>query len=144
MIGIHFEIPNEWNNYLNLILGNINTENYNWLISDEEIYLEGLVDLFRKSIYDNISFKKTISGNKHYLIVGNVAAFKSLNCKDIYNYEDFQNSDCEILMIIVDSCYIDIYVKDKKILEQIKNNAINNKFRNVEYIKEESKRIFHI
>ena len=57
MIGIHFEIPNEWNNYLNLILGNINTENYNWLISDEEIYLEGLVDLFRKSIYDNISFK---------------------------------------------------------------------------------------
>ena len=144
MIGIHFEIPNEWNNYLNLILGNINTENYNWLISDEEIYLEGLVDLFRKSIYDNISFKKTISGNKHYLIVGNVAAFKSLNCKDIYNYEDFQNSDCEILMIIVDSCSIDIYVKDKKILEQIKNNAINNKFRNVEYIKEESKRIFHI
>lgn len=144
MIGIRFEIPNEWNNYLNLILYNINTENYNWLISDEEIYLEGFVDLFRKSIYDDISFKKIISRNKYYLIVGNIAAFKSLNCKDIYNYEDFQNSDCEILMIIVDSCYIDIYVKNKKILEQIKNNAINNKFRNVEYIKEESERIFHI
>lgn len=60
MIGIRFEIPNEWNNYLKLILDNINTGSYNWVISDAEIYLENFIDLFKKSIYDDISFKKQI------------------------------------------------------------------------------------
>lgn len=145
MIGIRFEIPNEWNNYLSLIFNDVNDKSFNWFISDEEIYLADYSDLFKESIYKNNTFKEVISNNKYYLISGNILAFKSSNFKDINTYEDFQNSDCEILVVVVDSYYVDVYVKNDKILEQIRNNAIDNKFKNIEYIiKGSNRNIFHI
>ncbi|MCI9281131.1 MAG: DUF2691 family protein [Bacilli bacterium] len=144
MIGIRFEIPNEWNSYLSLIFKDVNDKTFNWIISDEEIYLADYSDLFKESIYKNDTFKEVISNDKYYLISGNILAFKSLNYKDISTYEDFLNSDCEILMVVVDSYYVDVYVKNDKILEQIRNNAIDNKFKNIEYIiKDSNRNIFH-
>lgn len=145
MIGIRFEIPNEWNNYLSLIFNDVDDKSFNWIISDEEIFLADYSDLFKESIYKNSTFKEVISNNKYYLISGNILAFKSSNYKDINTYEDFQNSDCEILVVVVDSYYVDVYVKNDKILEQIRNNAIDNKFKNIEYIiKGSNRNIFHI
>lgn len=145
MIGIRFEIPNEWNNYLSLIFNDVDDKSFNWIISDEEIFLADYSDLFKESIYKNSTFKEVISNNKYYLISGNILAFKSSNFKDINTYEDFQNSDCEILVVVVDSYYVDVYVKNDKILEQIRNNAIDNKFKNIEYIiKGSNRNIFHI
>lgn len=144
MIGIRFEIPNEWNNYLSLIFNDVDDKSFNWIISDEEIFLADYSDLFKESIYKNSTFKEVISNNKYYLISGNILAFKSSNYKDINTYEDFQNSDCEILVVVVDSYYVDVYVKNDKILEQIRNNAIDNKFKNIEYIiKGSNRNIFH-
>lgn len=144
MIGIRFEIPNEWNNYLSLIFKDVNDKTFNWLISDEEIYLADYSDLFKESIYKNDTFKEVITNDKYYLISGNILAFKSTNYKDINTYEDFLNSDCEILMVVVDSYYVDVYVKNDKILEQIRNNVINSKFKNIEYIiKGSNRNIFH-
>lgn len=144
MIGIRFEIPNEWNNYLSLIFKDVNDKTFNWLISDEEIYLADYSDLFKESIYKNDTFKEVITNDKYYLISGNILAFKSSNFKDINTYEDFQNSDCEILVVVVDSYYVDVYVKNDKILEQIRNNVINSKFKNIEYIiKGSNRNIFH-
>lgn len=136
MIGIKFEIPNGWGNYLDFIIKDINTDGLIWKISDEEILMDrnDNQDLFNKEFYNNQDFRNIIVNNKYYLIFGNIAAFKSFSSKDIYCYEDFKNSDCEILINVIDSSFINIYAKREKILEQLSQNAINYNFQNIEYI----------
>ncbi len=146
MIGIRFEIPNDWGNHLKAIFGDVNTSGFNWLVTDEEIYLKGFVELFNKKHYGNAEFEKIISDNEYYLISGNIAAFKSKKYKDIYSYQDFLHSDCEILMVIVDSVFIDLYVKDYNILQKINDNAYKNNFKNIKFICDitDKRNIFHI
>lgn len=45
------------------------------------------------------------------------------NILKIDKYEDFINSDCELVLLIVDSSYTSIYCKDIEILKQLHANA---------------------
>lgn len=148
MIGIRFEIPNSWGNFLSTILDNIITKDYTWKIYDEEILIDlnNDEDLFKERIYDDKNFRALILNSKYYLIMGNILAFKTNNFKRIYNYNDFIESDCELLMVIVDTIFVDIYAKNSKTIEELKNNAINNKFKNINYIYNDNspRNIFYI
>lgn len=80
---------------------------------------------------------KNILEKDMYLIFANFQLMKfGKMIKDIETYRDFVDSECEILLLIVDSSYVDIYAKDLNIIKRINSNVINEHFENIEYIYE--------
>lgn len=52
----------------------------------------------------------------------------------IATYEDFLISQCEIVLLIVDSSYVTIYVKDQYVTERLYRKAVQNGYENIAYI----------
>lgn len=138
--GIKFEIPNEWGYVLRDILKDINLANCVFYIdNDNEIWTENNEQLFIEDIIDGEDFNKLISKNPYYAIFANIHIYiKGSKISKIKTYEEFLNSECEIIILIIDSMNICIYVKDKEKLDKIELNAKKNEFKNIEYITDEN------
>ena len=52
----------------------------------------------------------------------------------IQNYDNYLNSDCELLLYIIDNIFVEIYSKNENYLKVIKHNALKNKYVNVQDI----------
>ena len=46
----------------------------------------------------------------------------------IQTYSDFENSECQLVYMCMDSVYVEIYCKNDAVLRQIKGNCEKNKF----------------
>jgi hypothetical protein len=143
--GASFEIPNEYGKYLAEILKPIEITASNWYIGGEESYIvgDGTLDisLFDGEIFGmkGSSLKNVIENNEYYLIFANLKAFpKDIEVIDIQSYEEFLNSSCQLILLVIDSSYIAIYCKDQDQLEGLFNNAINLGFDKVNYITDEN------
>lgn len=139
MIGLRFEIPNKYDMYLTKILSNLATDNYYWLINNEEI-LTYTGNLFSKNIYTDDEFKSIISSQEYYLIFAEIKLSKSKKMVEFNNYMDFKNSDCEIVILVVDSSMVDIYVKNIEVLKILKKNVETYGFDKISYIYDGDKR----
>lgn len=53
---------------------------------------------------------------------------------EIQNYDNYLNSDCELLLYIIDNIFVEIYSKNENYLKAIKHNALKNKYVNVQDI----------
>lgn len=134
MIGIRFEIPNNYGNYLRDILKNLNLENYYWNIFDSEILDKKGNNLFSDNNY-NIKMEDIFNNKDYYLIFANFQGYQNKNnFNNITSYTDFLKSDCEIIIIVVDSIYIDIFIKNLEVLQLIKKNVYDNKYSNVKIL----------
>lgn len=133
MIGIRFEIPNKYGMFLKKIFENVNLSDYYWNIIDEEILFLDEFSLDKEQYsFDEMS---VILEKNMYLIFGNIQLTKSCNeVSMIKSYTDFVKSECEILILIVDSSYVDIYSKKKDILVKINENARLENYEKIEYI----------
>lgn len=132
MIGIEFEIDNEYGIFLSKILSNINTANSKWYLSLEEAYdKEG--DFFQKEVYEDSYFREKIQKD-HYIIHFIGFCFSDGNITEINNYNDYLDSSCNIVISIIDSTIVKIYSKEASILKTIEENAKNNNFTNINYI----------
>ena len=143
--GISFEIPNEYGSFLGDILKPFETASFNWYIGGEESYFvnDGTLGelLLPEEVYgmDGVIFKGIIENNEYYLIFANVKAYpKEKNVIDIKTYEEFLNSDCQLVLLNVDSTYVTIYCKDKDILESLYHNAKLNSYENVQFVTDEN------
>jgi ribosomal protein S16 len=75
----------------------------------------------------------------YYIIFADLKAYpKGKMVSDIGTYEDFLNSDCQLVVLVVDCTYVTIYSKDKEMLEWLYYRAKVNKFENVQYITKEN------
>lgn len=144
MIGLSFTIPNEYGRYLFDILKPIHPEQYFWLTGGEEAYYiednELGTPLFPKThVYAGVAFYKRISEKDYYAIFADLKAFKDRShVKDITTYDEFLNSQCEIALLLVDSCYVTIYAKNVQHLSALHRQAIVSNFEDVAYITEEN------
>lgn len=134
MIGIRFKIPNEYNNFLKQILENINTQNSIWNIKTDDIIKSDGTYLFAKESYNDKEFQSIIGEYDYYLTFADIQCYNSPNFTNIYDYQDFLNSDCYLLIIIVDNIFVDIYVKSKEIINKLKENAVKYKFSDIKII----------
>lgn len=134
MIGIRFEIPNEFNQFLNDILENIEFKDCLWKIETDDIIKNSEESLFDQEIYKDPEFRKIISSNIYYITFANLQCYTSNNFLEIRTYENFLKSDCYMLLIIVDNTFVDIYAKDSQILNKIRQNAIKYSFKNINRI----------
>jgi hypothetical protein len=129
---IRFIIPNDYNQYLAIILNNIRVEDYYWLINESEIYLpveNGVIKpLFHEKMLSGIEFLNSILLPKYYIISANMQAYCDINHINM----DIKRlpKDCEITVTIVDSQYAEVSSPNIDIETIIENN-IKSQFQRV-------------
>lgn len=143
--GIIFKIPNEYGKILGDLLKPFNTETFNWYIGGEESYFiqnDTLGEaLFHEEIYgmDGRVLKELLENNEYYIIFANFKAFpQEKDVIDVQTYEEFLNSDCQLVLLVVDCEYATVYCKDQGMLEALCHNAISNGYEDVQYITNEN------
>lgn len=118
--------------------------NYRWQTSGESYFVvEGELDdeeLFHDyAIVEGAVFEQQLKTNQYYTIFVELKAFpygKMVNQVNIY--EEFADSDCELVLLIADNSYVSIYCKNKKIIEKLYFNALQNDFEDVQFITDEN------
>ncbi|ARK30222.1 DUF2691 family protein [Halalkalibacter krulwichiae] len=142
--GISFEIPNEYGTFLGEVLKPIDTTVFSWRIGNGESYIvvddeldEELFSEDKKAI-EGAELKKLLENNKYYIIFADLQAYPKDEFSDIETYEDFIKSQCELVLLVVDSCYVTIYCKNKETIELLYKNATQCGFEDVEYITDEN------
>ncbi len=118
MIGIEFERPNECNNFLNDLFENINLSNFKINISEDEIYYNNQNICFDK-VYVKGKFKSNI-----YIVFLNLKIYPKNNTdyEIIKNYKDFEKSNCQLMILINDVNFVEIYFKNVNLKNAILNN----------------------
>ncbi|GAF65170.1 hypothetical protein BTS2_2068 [Bacillus sp. TS-2] len=53
-------------------------------------------------------------------------------------YEDFMKNECELVVLVIDSCYVTVYCENKEKVERLYQNAVECGFINIEYITDEN------
>ncbi|MBW5449443.1 DUF2691 family protein [Cohnella sp. CFH 77786] len=143
--GISFEIPNKYGRYLKDILNPFEIQEYNWRIGAEESYL--IVDsklgdlLFQEpnNCMDGKALRSILEENDYYLIFQDLKAFpKGKDIKELKTFEEYLNSDCQLVLLVVDSSYITIYCKNTEKVNDLYINAKNRGFKSLEYITDEN------
>lgn len=143
--GIQLEIPNEWGCHLGEVLKPFNISHFDWYIGGEEAYQDTdggkMEPLFQGVIYGmkGQDLSKILKSNVYYIIFANFKAYPlGESIEDVLTYEEFLNSQCQLVVLVVDSSYVTIYCKDTEILNCLYQNAIEKGFENVEYITNEN------
>jgi hypothetical protein len=135
MLGIKFEIENEYSNYLEKILEDINESYYLWKVPEAEIYIENGTNIFLDDIYSNDEFQKMIGIKRYYTVFANIQLYdRSINLIDINTYEDFINSNCQLILFVTDNIFVDIYGKNDEMLDKVYRNAKKYNFDNLKII----------
>lgn len=131
---IEFQIQNEYNDFLTKILDGIDFNNYSVKIFEDEVFDLQSNFLFNKKEYSYIEFLSYIKNKQYYLTFFNLQLYRITNSnKKIMNYNDFYNSECELILFVTDCEYVQIYCKDELKSKLIYDNAKKNKFVNVNY-----------
>ena len=142
--GITFEIPNRYGKQLWDILKDIDLSRWDWQIGSGESYIvenDSLTtDLFGTMI--SLSGKelvKRISEYDYYLIFVDLKAFTNLEFgMKVETYDDFLKSNCQFVLLVIDSTYVTIYSKDKALIHTLHTQTIAAKYENVEYSTDEN------
>ena len=141
MRGLSFKISNPKGLPLVQILKCVEVKNYYWYVvpSQNDTWdscMEQL--LFNCDTYDGLSFYDTIKQD-HFVIFLKLQAYFSRGKNDeILSYEDFQKSECQLLLLIYDCCYVDIYLKDQAIIEELYQHALSSGYQAVHYITDDN------
>lgn len=142
--GISFEIPNEYGTILGEVLKPIDTTVFSWRIGNGESYIEvdGELDeaLFSedKKAIEGTELKKLLENNKYYIVFADLQAYPKGEFSEIETYENFIESKCELVLLVVDSCYFTIYCRNKETIELLYKNATDCGFEDIKYITDEN------
>lgn len=140
--GITFEIPNEYGNWLGKILESLDMALFNWLVGEDTQILSGNGEEWGSEAIvklDGFTLKKWLSQSDLYVLFADFKAFPlGEPVRDIASYEEFQSSRCEFVLLIVDSIYLTIYVKNPQLLQALHRTACENQVQNLAYIHDEN------
>lgn len=138
MIGIEFEFETAYEKILYDLLKNVKFDNYKWIVIQQEILYENNYDKQLPSKLSGSELEKEFSSNgNYYVFFLNLQAYP--NNSEIYHietYDDFVNSDCELIVLFSDNKFIEIYVKSdelkKRIIQNIEAKKIKYKIKTKE------------
>ncbi|MBR7122390.1 MAG: DUF2691 family protein, partial [Oscillospiraceae bacterium] len=89
-------------------------------------------------IYDGSEFYETIKQEHFVIFLKLQAYFPHDKYDEILSYSDFQKSKCQILLLAHDCCYVDLYIKDRAMIEETYQYVVSSGFQNVRYIKDDN------
>lgn len=137
IVGVSFEIPQETTNVLWKILSSIDISKYFWCCdrTQTEVWDKTFQnDFFNQEYYTGDQFSQYVQ-NDHRIVFLKIQAHFSLgNFQNIHLYNEFVNSDCQILVLIYDCENVEIYMKNPMELLAIFENAKANDYQNVAVI----------
>ena len=123
MRGIEFQFNDGYGYILDKLLLNIPIENYDWYVYENEIIANG-TNLCVPNILSSHELKKFIVQDSYYVYFLNLQAYpKGSQNNSIKTFEDFLNSSCEIVFLVNDGMYIEIYAKNHNLILQFIKNA---------------------
>ncbi|CAM5213841.1 hypothetical protein UACE39S_03715 [Ureibacillus acetophenoni] len=140
MRGLTFEIPNEYAQLLSDILVGIIDPSWYWRVGEGESYLvkNNTLDseLFPSiDTMDGQSFINKITADKYYLISADLKAFPNQKeVKQVLWYEDFLNSECQFIFLLIDCSYVSIFAKNLQMIDQFYERAVANGYKNIKFI----------
>lgn len=121
------------------ILKCIDIEKYCWhnIDSQNEVWgrPQGTI-FFEKDYYTGQDFLQQIQSNHFIVFLKLQAYFNDSSFFDIQSYEQFQKSDCQLLLLVYDCESVAVYAKDQMIAGTIYENALKNNYMEIEYITE--------
>ena len=138
MIGLDIKVKNEYSSYLSKIFSGFNLLNYVWTINaDDTLLLENenlKQDFFGANVLNGEEFTKCISRDSYYMIFADIKAYPiGKEFAEIKTFDDFLESNCEIVLLCTDSTFIEFYCKDREVLDKVYSNCIGNEVEEVEY-----------
>ncbi len=143
MACLDITVKNKYSNYLFRILEGIDLSKYEWeIITDDTLYFENR--LLKQGIFNNNriltgdELLSCISRENYYMIFVDIKAY--LVGKEgvkVQTFDEFLKSNCILVFICTDSSFIEVYCKDKEVLEKIRNNCIGDDFEKVDYLDDE-------
>ena len=144
MRGVSFEIPNEYGKQLFDILKEVDVSRWEWQIGDGEAYIIEN-DPLGKELFGTITnltgkeLMKLISINEYYLIFADLKAYMNVESElKVESYEEFLKSDCQFVLLLVDSSYVTIYSKSKSTIQSLYDQAVAAKYKEIEYITDDN------
>ena len=136
--GLQFELCNQYANYLQEIFRVIGNKNEKYFVLDCEVINSSLEYLVQPGVY---SYEELIEMLKeeHYIIKAKICISEKCDqMHNIENYKEFQKSNYKGIVLICDSIYTDVYLKENEI--NIRNIAkkLGAKFKNVKLLTDQN------
>ncbi|WP_379968230.1 DUF2691 family protein [Ectobacillus sp. sgz5001026] len=147
--GVRYQILDEKSSDQNIadILKPIPCDLYNWDIGYTETHRYENNRMIHDSIFeeqdvlDGRELERVVNKHTYLAIFAELKAFpKTAIVSDIADYEDFVNSECEIIVLLVDCAYVDVYCKDINLTEEVYQYAQQKGYTDIEYIDENDSR----
>lgn len=77
------------------------------------------------SVVEGAVFANHLKTNQYYTIFVELQAYPFGQAVDlVQTYEEFVDSDCELVLLLADSSYVSIYCKDRNVIEKLFINAL--------------------
>ena len=139
MFGYKFEIEESCNNFLNVLLSNIDLNEYYVLVKEDETLPRDSISLecnslFSKNIYKYQDFYDELKDRKYYPIFMRLDFSKApIEDEERLSPLECLQSSIELIILVTDSIYGEVYCRDKKLLAKIFLNLKNSKtFKKIE------------
>ncbi|WP_214769490.1 MULTISPECIES: DUF2691 family protein [unclassified Exiguobacterium] len=139
--GVSFEIPNEPGRVLIDILSAIEMKAYDWFLRNFDFPIQTMDGEWYDSLEEFSTNQKAtghelakwLRGPSNYLIFAELFAFQSGQTEEVgMTYEWFQESTCQIAILIYDCTYVEIYCKEQRVSEAFYENAVRRGYTGIE------------
>ena len=144
--GIRCSIPNKQGQYFGNLLAPVDVAKYVWKVGNSEAYFVEQ-NHFTESVFSDDDYecgivgtdlRKKLQKHSYYTIFVDLQGYPSEKFLVIKTYKDFLKSDCEIVILLTDCTYFDIYCKDPLLIEKMYNHAKAQQFEDLQYLTEEN------
>ena len=130
MIGIEFELKTGYEKIVYELLNGIDYSEYDFYVIENEI-LENDDNKIIPNKIEGKNFLNVFNKYDYYVIFLNLQIYKkNKSLEKIKTYDDFVKSSCELILLICDNNYIELYFKNEIIKSIILKNLSE---KNIDY-----------
>lgn len=116
-------------------------EKYAWHVIDDQSEIwanSNNNDFFEFDCYNTKEFLKCVSRN-HYAVFLKLQIYNEIHeFSKLHTYDDFLNSDCLMAVLINDCEFVEIYIKDEKILNRLYDSLVAVGCKSIEYLTDDN------
>ncbi len=136
MIGIEFDSQNN-ENLINYIIKNINLEEYDFYISEYDIFHSYRSSFIKEGLELSIKQIEELINNDYRILSLKIEVYKKNKEKQlVVTNKDFLKSECEFIILIIDCECVEIYFKENKFkqitMKYVEENNIKNEIKTLE------------
>lgn len=140
--GVSFRIKqHEHEKVLSKIFRFIDVKKYNWynILDQNEVWADFQGEgIFDEEYYSGNDFE-TLINSEHYIMFLKLQAYiKKTDYQNLLTYKEFIEDDCQLLILVSDSEFVEIYAKEINLVNCIYDLAEQKVFFDIEYITDDN------